>query len=229
MSLRFEEADENEQWAPVSDLMAALMLIFMFLMLAIFGTATAEKEAHAETCDRLYRVLEAEFDSDFKEWNVELMEDLTIRFRDPEVLFKSQESKILPRFEAMLRKFFPRYMNIVRSDEHAQDIREIRIEGHTSSVWGNLRADDAYFKNMELSQERTREILRFVLQLPEAPQYADWAREKITANGLSSSQLVRDKTTKKEIPALSRRVEFRLLASSCQKAGRDNREKGREL
>ena len=43
-----------------------------------------------------------------------------------------------------------------------------KVEGHTSSDWGALRGDAAYFPNMMLSQERTREVLRFVLEKLEA-------------------------------------------------------------
>jgi len=62
---------------------------------------------------------------------------------------------------------------------------------------------------MRLSQERTRTVLGFVVRLPSVTDVWDsWLRERLTANGLSSSKLVvvggvedRDQ---------SRRVEFRI-------------------
>ena len=221
------EADDGEQWAPVSDLMAALMLIFMFIAIVFIRTVVAAKDVHREECVKIHQLLKAEFGPDFADWDVELLEDLTIRFRNPEVLFEVGEAEIRPKFEGILRDFFPRYMRAVVS--HRDDIREIRIEGHTSSEFGGLPESAAYIPNMELSQERTRAILRLVLELPESPEYSEWAKPHITANGLSSSHLLnaRGKLVAKagggEDPVLSRRVEFRLLTSSCQKAGVDHR------
>jgi len=213
------ESASNEQWAPISDLMAALMLIFMFIAIAFIRTVVIAETTHREECNKIYKVLGTEFDRDFADWDVKLMEDLTIRFRNPEVLFKSGEDQIRPYFAEILSDFFPRYMRVVRAREYRDDIREIRIEGHTSSVWQGARDERvAYFKNMDLSQRRTSAILRFVLELPESAEYAEWVRAFITANGLSSSRLIL-KEDGSEDHARSRRVEFRLMTASCQKSG----------
>ena len=217
MSFWQTEANENEQWAPVADLMAALMLIFMFIAVVFIRTVVEAEEANREECNKIYQVLKSQFGDDFNEWDVKLLEDLTVRFRNPEVLFQAGEADIRPRFQDILADFFPRYMAVVRDGEFEDDIREIRIEGHTSSEFGGR--PDAYFLNMDLSQRRTRAILRFVLELPQASDYAAWATPRITANGLSSSQLILD-SDGKEDKIRSRRVEFRLLTASCQKAGK---------
>jgi outer membrane protein OmpA-like peptidoglycan-associated protein len=69
--------------------------------------------------------------------------------------------------------------------------------------------EDAYFKNMELSQARTRSTLTFVLNLPEITSDRTWLRRYLTANGLSSSRLIFD-GNHVEDAARSRRVEFRI-------------------
>ena len=220
-------ADDSEQWAPVSDLMAALMLIFMFIAIIYIRTVVAEEDTYREECSKIYQVLENKFGDDFAEWEVELLEDLTIRFRNPDVLFEVGKADIRPKFDLILRDFFPRYMDAVVP--YRDDIREIRIEGHTSREFGALPESAAYIPNMRLSQERTRAILEFVLQLPQAAGYSDWAKPHITANGLSSSHLLNNDGKLiavdggKENKELSRRVEFRLLTSSCQRAGIDHR------
>lgn len=218
------ETDDSEQWAPVADLMAALMLIFMFIAIVFIRTVVAAEDAHREECSKIYHILKTEFGGDFAKWDVELLEDLTIRFRNPEVLFEKGQSEVRPNFQKILKNFFPRYMDAVRDENLADDIREIRIEGHTSSEYGGL--PDAYFLNMGLSQRRTRAILRFVLELPQAQEYAEWAISHITANGLSSSRLILD-SEGKEDKIRSRRVEFRLLTASCQKAGVYENQRGR--
>ena len=221
MNIRIGRATGDEQWAPVSDLMAGLMLVFMFIAIIFIRTVVNAEAAQKEECDKIYQTLKTKLGGDFENWDVELLRDLTIRFRGPHVTFPSGKDDIPDCFKHILAEFFPRYMEIVQSDEYREDIREIRIEGHTSSAWEGARDSlDAYFKNMELSQSRTRKILNFVLGLPNSAEYADWAKDRITANGLSSSRLIfRDKDGKVEDEAKSRRVEFRLMTESCSQAG----------
>lgn len=219
-------SDNDEQWVSVSDLMAALMLIFMFIAIIFIRTVVNEEAVYTEKCDQTYLALKSEFSEDFRQWDVELLEDLTIRFHNPEVLFESGEAYIRPHFTSILEDFIPRYFQIIRSDKHRDDIREIRIEGHTSSIWdGAESADEAYLKNMDLSQRRTRAILEFILGLQHlSSDYAEWAKRFITANGLSSSRLIRNKNGR-ENSLLSRRVEFRLMTEACRKAGRYDEER----
>lgn len=219
MILRRGKLGDSEHWAPVSDLMAALMLIFMFIAIVFIRDVVEAEAVNRQKCEEVYQLLRTEFGQDFEEWDVELLEDLTIRFRNPEVLFQSGEDDIRPRFRRILSDFFPRYMAIIQSPDHRDDIREVRIEGHTSSEWVDAQDErDAYFLNMALSQRRTRAILRFVLDLPESDAYVAWARSRITANGLSSSRLILTEAGRED-RVRSRRVEFRLLATSCQRAG----------
>lgn len=242
------EEDDDTQWAPISDLMAVLMLVFMLITAHFIGTVVNEKDIFKQKCDEIHQALvehfiwgeeftgdkkrfkgdfiytdynqnpdREKFKGDFIGWQVDFLEDSTIRFRNPEVLFLKGSYKISPKFEEILSNFFPRYMRLIRRFQ--EDIKEIRIEGHTSSEYDFIEKDeDAYIKNMRLSQDRTVEILKHVLSLEGAGEYVEWAKPLITANGLSSSRL-RKNDEGEEDKTLSRRVEFRLLASSCQKAG----------
>lgn len=213
------ESGDDEQWAPLSDLMAALMLIFMFIAILFVRTIVQAEETFKAECDKILASFRSEFGGDFKKWDVDLLEDLTIRFRNPEILFESGQTDVRPRFQAILESFFPRYLSIVKSHAQTDEVREIRIEGHTSSVWvGADSSSDAYFKNMALSQGRTRSILQFVMDLPLSSGHRDWAKPLITANGLSSSKLMLDPFGREDA-ARSRRVEFRLITAACQKAG----------
>lgn len=206
--------DDDSSWAPVSDLMAVLMLVFMFIAVISIRTIVNEEEILNAECDEIYQALKAEFEGDFLDWKVVLLRDSTIRFRDPDVLFEAGSHEIRSDFRVILSLFFPRYLESI--NEFREDIREIRIEGHTSSEFKN--SEKPYISNMRLSQDRTREILEYVLSLPDPNRYVEWAKPLITANGLSSSRLIRNKKDEED-KILSRRVEFRLLASSCQKAG----------
>ena len=226
MRPHFIGADDTEQWAPVSDLMAALMLVFM--LIAIFFAApaasglvdTAYRAAYKGKCNKIFREFQEEFADDFVKWKVELLPDLTIRFSNPRILFSSGSDEIPQGFKDILRDFFPRYVDTARRAvrRYRDKIQEIRIEGHTSSVYRAAQnAVDAYFRNMDLSQRRTRAILRFALELPQAEKYGEWITPLITANGLSSSRLILTAAGEEDIKR-SRRVEFRLVTNSCLKA-----------
>src|SRR5262249_29612127 len=156
------------------------------------------------------RDLEREFHDDLPKWGATLNPDLSIRFREPDVLFDTGRDILKPRFLAILREFFPRYVRILTQKEYRGSIEEIRIEGHTSSFWnGSASTDNAYFLNMALSQARTRSALQYVLTLPAVETEREWLRAHLTANGLSSSKLI-ERTDGTEDAEASQRVEFRV-------------------
>ena len=66
---------------------------------------------------------------------------------------------------------------------------------------------------MELSQARTRAILEFALTEPSLQEYRPLIKEKLTANGLSSSKLKYKPGTSIEDKEASRRIEFRVVVN----------------
>lgn len=212
---------KEEHWIPLSDLMTGLML--MFLLVAIIFMVKVESDAkkaenvarvYDEMRIKLYEDLKREFASDLDRWGAELDEDLAIRFKEPDVLFDTGSDTIKPTFAGILKDFLPRYLAILTHDEYRNSISEVRIEGHTSSLWtGAASMDDAYFQNMQLSQSRTRSVLKFALTLPEAASYKNWLKTTLTANGLSSSKLMLKDDGTEDITR-SRRVEFRVRTNA---------------
>jgi len=211
---------DDEHWISVSDLMAGLMVIFLFIAISYMKDIVVEKEriekiavTWNETQEALYVDLEQEFENDLPKWGAEFnRETLAIRFIEPSILFDTAQSSLKNEFKAILDDFFPRYISVLR--KYKNDIAEIRIEGHTSSKWGEkTNGTNAYFKNMKLSQNRTRSVLYHCLSIPKITDDQDWARTTITANGLSSSKpIFNDDGT--ENAALSRRVEFRVRTNA---------------
>jgi len=209
---------EETHWIPLSDLMTGLMVMFLLIavtyMIRVEADADRVKEvaiAYSEIKDALYDDLNLEFKGDLQNWKAQLIkDDLSIRFTEPEVLFAEGSSDLKPEFRAILRDFFPRYVRILTSPKYRTSISEVRIEGHTSSDWTSVTTpEDAYFRNMELSQARTRSALVFALGLPEVNGERGWLRRNLTANGLSSSHPIFDPSGAED-PARSRRVEFRV-------------------
>ena len=211
-------SSQDSHWIPLSDLMTGLMVMFLLIaityMMRVEADADRIKEvaiAYSAIKDDLYDDLQAEFKNDLPKWKAQLIkDDLSIRFMEPEVLFAQGSSELKPEFRAILLDFFPRYVRILTSPKYRSSISEVRIEGHTSSDWtSGTTPDDAYFRNMELSQARTRSALTFALNLPEVESERPWLKQYLTANGLSSSRPVLA-SNGTEDAARSRRVEFRV-------------------
>jgi len=165
----------------------------------------------------LYDALDKEFKKDLPLWGAEITKDLAVRFTNPEVMFNTGQTELKPKFREIMSSFFPRYLKIISSPKYKDAIQEIRIEGHTSSAWKEaVSRDEAYIKNMELSQSRTRSTLSYLFELPESQRHLDWLRNHLTANGLSSSRPIVniDGTENME---RSQRVEIRIRTNADAK------------
>jgi outer membrane protein OmpA-like peptidoglycan-associated protein len=201
--------------------MTGLMMIFMLITAVYISkvdpTTTMVLDEYKNVRENMSLALQNEFAKDFKQWNATLLGDMTIRFNNPKMQFASGSSDISPEFQAMLKDFFPRYLKILRSDKFRSSVKEIRIEGHTSSFWKGVSERDAYFLNMELSQQRTRSTLKFLMSLPQFQSDEAWLKEYITANGLSSSRPI-VKNPKSEVEdEINQRVDFRIVTNAADK------------
>ena len=220
--LRSTTHDESEEshWLSVSDLMAGLMMVFLFISVALMREAFLERDqikeiavAYQENQVAIYNSLMSEFEKDLDKWQADIDgETLSFVFKSPDVLFDRGEALIKPKFKVILDDFFPRYMSVLRG--YLDSINEVRIEGHTSSVWNQWTNDsEAYFRNMELSQGRTRSVLNYVYNLKNIESERQWIKRNIAAVGFSSAKLITDKTGKED-RTRSRRVTFRVITNS---------------
>ena len=207
--------NSGSEWISVSDLMAALMIVFLFIAIVYIRPLANERQKVREIAvawqaseTAIHDALVAEFEADLERWDATIeASTLMLRFRSPEILFESGKGSLKPRFERILDDFFPRYVAIL--EPYSEDIEEIRIEGHTSSDWGRLDERTAYFRNMELSQRRTRSVLEYVLRSGAFQTEPEWLVPRLTANGLSSSRILTD-AAGNELGDDSRRVDFRI-------------------
>ena len=215
------ELDTEEQWIAVSDLISGLMILF--LLIAVMYLAIVERQndeiervvvLYEDLREELHADLLQEFAAHLPRWGAELDKDLKFRFTNTDVLFEEGESDLKADFAIILDDFFPRYLAILSSDAYRSEILEVRIEGHTSSSWSQAQdSDDAYLLNMALSQERTRTTLGYILELTAVAHEKVWLRERLTANGLSSSQLILSNSGDEDAQR-SRRVEFVVITDA---------------
>ena len=210
--------NDESQWLSVSDLMSGLMIVFLFISIVLMRSALTERDKIKEIAAtyqankvNIYDALKYEFELDLFRWDAEIKkDDLSFNFKSPEVLFGVGEINLKQDFKEILSDFAPRYLKII--GQFRDSIKEVRIEGHTSSMWGTSSDDEAYFNNMNLSQGRTRSVLSYIYGLDSIAEERSWIKNNIAAVGYSSSKLILDNGIENE--KQSRRVIFRLITNS---------------
>ncbi len=217
---------KHNVWMSVSDLMTGLMVIFLFIAVAYISRVDKNQSIlteYVETKQNLHAHLVREFAGDTLKWQMAIGRDLTMKFKDPTVLFAQGRWDLTPQFCRILDDFLPRYFDILLNDSLRKDIVEIRIEGHTDDVpYPSLDADP-YIANVILSQRRALSVLRYFRRMPHFANYTPEQRHLLeywfACNGLSYGKSLDDEGcytlhSKKEInQRLSRRVEFRIVTS----------------
>lgn len=212
---------DAEHWMGVSDLMAGLMMVFLFIAIAFMRYMLVEQEriqeiavSYQDNQVAIYEALIEEFDKDLPKWDSTIdKQTLAFEFRSPDVLFSQGQALLTPTFKEILDDFFPRYLAILTT--FTDSIDEVRIEGHTSSDWSQVASNtDAYFLNMGLSQDRTRAVLNYVYQtLPTESPEQTWVKSYVAAVGYSSSRLILN-SDGTENPESSRRVAFKVMSNA---------------
>lgn len=211
--------EESGAWLTLSDMMTVLMVIFLIISITVsirlekfqgvLGNIANEEEL-------LCKLLAKNLDEHFSEEDISIeCTPIRIIFTHPDYKFAKNSSDLSPSFKSALEIFFPVYMNTLEKSDLKKYIDEVRIEGHTDS-------DGGYIYNMELSQDRSRNVLNFAISLPQlhkSEEYQFWVQSMLTANGLSFSRRV-DREGKimrypydgqgEEDKAQSRRVEVKL-------------------
>ena len=212
-------ADDN-QWLSVSDLMAGLMMVFLCISVAMIHSVLAERQkitaialSYKENQLSIYNALVNSFKGDLDRWGASISDDtLTIVFQAQDAMFETGKTELSARYKGILEEFFPRYMHALKP--FAESIEEVRLEGHTSTGWGvSDKSDNAYFKNLKLSQERTRSVLRYISSLDTITEYEDWMKVHLAAVGYSSSRPILNEHGLED-SVRSKRVAFRVITNA---------------
>jgi outer membrane protein OmpA-like peptidoglycan-associated protein len=218
-----KRSENSEDWLSISDMMSGLMFIFVLISVIYMREVIKEREElkqkseninaiSVEFDNRKEKISEAllnEFRNDLPKWKAEI-DGTVFRFKSPEILFQRGRSRLKRGFKTILKDFFPRYIAVLKSFK--SDVEEIRVEGHTSSIW-NSRTDrrSSYLKNAQLSQERALEVLKFSISETDVKDDFEWLVLVTRANGLSFAKpILKDGVEDREA---SRRVEFRVMTN----------------
>ncbi len=205
------QRSNDEAWISTADMMSGLMMVFLFIAIVYIqnvGTYLDDiNDAQQQICSQLQR----EFEGVKEQWMISICEDgLVVNFQN-EAIFPPGDDNPSIEFQQILKEFYPRFMTIIWNNR--EDISELRIEGHTSSEGrSDMSQFEAYLYNTQLSQNRSRNVMNYVLNLDEVQydkNYMLWSFNNLTAHGLSSSDLILDEAANED-QIRSRRVEFRL-------------------
>ena len=203
----------------ISDMMSGLMLVFLFIAIGFMIEIQSQKDEmknvaviYRDSKANLNENLYEEFDADLEKWDAEITKDNAIVFNAPQVLFRVNESDLTDEFKTILEDFFPRYLGVITSEQYINEIKEIRVEGHTSNEWGSLTSKkDIYLNNMKLSQERSFKVLSYCYALDDdsVKEKRVWLESYFRANGMAFAKFKDNEN--------SRRVEFTLQMKSEDK------------
>ncbi len=193
--------------ASVADLMAGMLMIFILLFVFVILTSNREIKKKEDIISSFTVVKSKIIDKviyAFKENNIAIDIDMdtgSIKI-DEKLLFANNDYKLKPEGKEYLKKFIPVYVKILVLDKSVRDeVSQVIIEGHTDDV-------GSYIFNMELSQKRSFEVLRYIYS-----EMGDFAgktefEKYVTANGKSKVNLIYDKDGKVDRDK-SRRVEIK--------------------
>lgn len=105
--------------------------------------------------------------------------------------FEKGESDLTPELRSFLDTICVPWFSTLRDLDF--EVGELRVEGHASSVWNKETPPrDAYLNNLQLSQNRARNVLAFCLEKTWGSELYEWARSRAVAIGYSSSRLILD-------------------------------------
>ena len=221
----------------ISDLMAALCCIFILVTISIVASLKEKNslaDKYQELQQDIFLDLSEEMGSDLEKWGATIdPETLTIRFSSDDG-FDARSAELKYGYKKVLQEFFPKLVQILEKDKYKNEIEEIRIEGFTApdrtDPYGEGSEHD-YTSGIELSQERTMNVLLYCLEHTKYSQETDpkkkeaekeWIRKHIVSNGYSLSRplgsdgklIDENRKLSDDEKAASRRVEFRIKTNS---------------
>lgn len=195
LSRKLRKNDDNPFWLSISDLMAVLMLIFVF-----FTSMALAYISENETQSKIFALLINEL----KQVNIEVEineEHGTISIAD-KILFNSNESDLKPKGQEFLGKFVPILERVLFADADISDeIISVDIEGYTSQ---NFMSPEFRGKMMALSLGRSESVWEYINHY-EGLQHEEEFLKKLKVCGWGNM-----KAQSEEDDVQDRRVTFQL-------------------
>ena len=205
-----EENQNNIFWVTMTDLMTALVLVFIILFFYTYMTSFSEKIERINEQKKAADALEETLKAQNIDANINGITGV-VKISNLE-LFDINSYELSPKGKDYLAKFSPAYLNSIFSNEYlSKNIDKIIIQGHTDSQTyiGSYSKDEQYMKNMELSLKRAYAVADYMINTPYNKANGDKLHKMIIVEGASFSNPVY--TNGKEDYAKSRRVELKIV------------------
>ena len=213
MRLKRHKEENNENnifWVTMTDLMTALVLVFIVLFFYAYMSNSYDKIQGNLEQQKVSEALETTLKSQNINANVDETTGV-VKISDLE-LFEVNSYELSAKGKAYLDKFVPAYFNSLFTNEYLnKNIDKIIIQGHTDSQTfkGVYSQDEQYMKNMDLSLKRAYAVADYMTHTSYNRVNGNRLRKMIIVEGASFSTPVL--TAGKEDFAKSRRVELKLV------------------
>ncbi len=165
----------------------------------------AQQEGLARTGAQIAATIREEAGERIAELGGRILPDGDVIFPEA-ILFDANSADIRPDFNTLLQSFCRLWFETLY--EQRESLDTVQVEGHASSEFGGLPSEQAFVRNLDLSQRRAAAVFGRCLAYGGDDEVTDWARSAMAAVGYSSSRaIIRDGI---ENRAGSRRVVFAL-------------------
>jgi len=177
------------------DLMASLMVIFILLFVAFVNNATVrQKSARASILDELRTRLTAHGRLHAEDIRQDEHDPYAIVIITPsDLLFERNIAQVTQAGQAYLSQVMPVLANVICSPELGPLVESVVVEGHTDSTVPQLDASWTVSRgrdyNMELSQRRSMDVVRWSLKALEVSESLPCFRGKLSASGRGQEEL----------------------------------------
>lgn len=205
----FSSIDSEGFTLSISDIMSALLLIFILLLSSVLLEMTEQKEENEYTLsmvseqEKAKRSIISDLSGELDEFDLEVDSKTGIVRIKESLLFEYGKYDITVEGEKFLQSFIPKYATILLSKSEIEgQIANIIIEGHTDNI-------GSYSYNLDLSLKRALSVASYIFSNEFGEfEYSYLFKKKLSANGRSFiSPLVQNDT--KEHRQQNRRVEFK--------------------
>lgn len=214
--------EEQETWIGVSDLMAGIAIVF--IAFASYALNDLKESIDSQFCDILTEAREDLSASGISVGSCTAGR-VNLVFDDQKTQFLPGKAELPQNLKKALHQAIPNALRKIAEKQLDVYIESFVVEGHTSDEWVDQNESNAYWLNMELSQDRARNVLNYIRRdivkstMRDKMRFCHMRRVG-SASGLSSrNPIVRDNRIDRE---KSRRIEIVILTQETPESSEDN-------
>ena len=175
-----DSQENNIFWVTMTDLMTALVLVFMMLFFYTYITSFYDKLERTAAQQKAAEALEETLQQKKLSADVDANAGI-VKISDLE-LFDLNSYELSQKGKQYLSSFAPAYLDSLFSNEYlSSHIDKIIIQGHTDSQTykGTFSDDEQYMKNMDLSLKRAYTVANYMTNTPYNKLNGDKLRKMI--------------------------------------------------